>query len=314
MNRITNEEALTLIKITDKKELTKLYKRASAKREEYFKNTVTACSIISARTGGCTEDCAFCAQSKHSEAKIVVQSMVSEEEIFEAAKVAEKNGACHFGIVTSGRSVNLKKEIDTICNVVKRICKELKILPCASLGLLSSDAFNQLKDAGLTRFHHNLETAKSFFPEICGTRTYQEQIETIKKARNAGLSVCCGGIFGMGESLEQRIEFLDTLSTLDIDSVPLNFLNPLQGTKLENTKDLTPLDCLNIIAVARLMMPEKIIKVCGGREFNLKTFQNKIFDAGANGLMIGGYLITSGRDVSTDLNMINNAGLKLKKS
>ncbi len=309
---ISNEEAFKLLAITDEEKGKELFSRANEARITHFANNATACSIISARTGGCTENCAFCAQSKHSTANVEYFPLVSVEEIFERAQEAEKDGSCHFGIVTSGRAVDEEKDLDVICEAIKKICNELSIKPCASLGLLSSKSFEKLKAAGLTRFHHNLETAESFFSEICGTRSYQDQIDTINKARVAGLSVCCGGIFGMGETIEQRVEFLDAIRALDVDSVPLNFLNPLRGTKLENQKDLSPFECLKIIAVSRLMMPERTIKVCGGRETNLKEFQDQIFAAGANGLMIGGYLITAGRDVKTDLEMIDNAGLVLE--
>jgi len=310
---ISKETALKLFKINDEKLLKQLYNDANTKRLEFFENKATACSIISARTGGCTENCAFCAQSKHSSANVELFPMVSVETIFNAAKEAEKNKACHFGIVTSGRAISEKNDLKTICDAIKKICSELKIRPCASLGLLSENAFAELKKAGLTRYHHNLETSESYFKEICGTRTYQEQIDTVNLARQAGLSVCCGGIFGMGETIEQRVEFLETLRNLDVDSIPLNFLNPIKGTKLEKMDDLSPTDCLKIIAISRLMMPNRTIKVCGGRETNLKEYQSEIFAAGANGLMIGGYLITAGRDVNEDYKMIDNAGLTLSE-
>ncbi len=308
---ISKEDALEYFNIQNELELKKLYDKANQQRIKFFKNKAVACSIISARTGGCSENCAFCAQSKHSSANVEFFPIVTEEEIFKAAQVAEKNKACHFGIVTSGRSINEEKDLKIICNAIKKICSELTIKPCASLGLLSENAFRKLKDAGLTRYHHNLETAESYFENICGTRTYKDQINTVNRARKVGLSVCCGGIFGMGESLEQRVEFLATLRELDIDSIPLNFLNPIKGTKLEDMKDLSPTDCLKIIAIARLMMPERTIKVCGGRETNLGDYQKEIFAAGANGIMVGGYLITAGRSVEEDHNMINSAGLEI---
>jgi len=187
----------------------------------------------------------------------------------------------------------------------------LSVDSCASLGLLDEELLKKLKKAGLKRYHHNLETARSYFSEICGTRSYDDQIKTIKDAKSAGLEVCCGGIFGLGESLEQRIELLDTIRSLDIDSVPLNFLNPIPGTRLEGSRNLTPDDCLKIIAVARLMMPDKSIRVCGGREFNLKDRQGDIFQAGADSLMIGGYLVTPGNRVDIDKKMIEDAGMVL---
>jgi biotin synthase len=176
---------------------------------------------------------------------------------------------------------------------------------------MEKDILQKLKDSGLKRYHHNLETARSYFSEICGTRSYDDQIKTIENAKSAGLEICCGGIFGLGESLEQRIEMLDTIRSLDIDSIPINFLNPIPGTKLAECENLTPEDCLKIIAAARLMMPDKSIRVCGGREFNLKERQSDIFRAGADSLMIGDYLVTSGNKIDTDREMIANAGLEL---
>ena len=191
------------------------------------------------------------------------------------------------------------------------IARDLPIKPCASLGILDLESLKQLKEAGLTRYHHNLETAGSYFKVICSTRNYEDQTDTVRNAKKAGLSVCSGGIFGLGESKGQRVELLETIRDMDVDSVPVNFLNPIPGTPLENMKQLTPLDCLKIIAVARLMLPNTNIRICGGRECNLRDFQSWIFLAGADAVMIGGYLVTSGRDVKLDLQMIRDAGMRL---
>lgn len=311
MDGINIEKAVKLLKIEDNKELEELYARASETREKHFENKVSACSVVNARCGGCSEDCAFCAQSQHSSADVDYYSLISSEDMYSAAEEAAKNDANRIGIVTSGRSVKRGKEFDSIRDTVEKISSNLPVVPCASLGLLDEELLKELKDAGLKRYHHNLETAESYFSEICGTRSYADQIDTIKNAKSAGLEVCCGGIFGLGESLAQRVELLDTIRSLDIDSVPLNFLNPIPGTKLEGAENLTPEDCLKIIAVARLMMPDKSIRVCGGREFNLKDRQQDIFKAGADALMIGGYLVTSGNPVEDDKKMIEEAGMEL---
>lgn len=308
---ISVEEALKLIELTDKDDLMVLFNRASEARKENFGNKATACSIINARCGGCSEDCAFCPQSAHSHSNVEYYPLVTEEEIVNAARQAEKDGAAHFGIVTSGRAVNTENDLETICSAIKRISDELNVQPCASLGLLDKESLRRLKSAGLTRYHNNLETAKSFFGEICTTRNFEDQVQTINDAMEVGLSVCTGGLFGMGESKAQRVEMLDTVRSIGVDSVPLNFLNPIAGTKLEGMKELTPFECLKIIAVARLMMPEKTIRVCGGRESNLRDFQSWLFHAGADGLMIGGYLVTAGREVDVDLKMIEDAGMEL---
>ena len=308
---ISVQEAVEILQTQDKEKLDKIFARANTEREQNFGNKVSACSVVNARCGGCGEDCAFCAQSKHSHAEVEYYSLISEDEMVDAGRKAQKDNAGRIGIVTSGRSVAPGKELDVICNAVKRISNDLDVAPCASLGLLSEEALKKLKDAGLKRYHHNLETAGSFFTEICGTRNYQDQLDTIQNAKNAGLEVCCGGIFGLGETYQQRVELLETIRELDVDSVPLNFLNPIKGTKLEGLNELTPMECLKLIAVARLMMPEKTIRVCGGREYNLQDMQPEIFKAGANGLMVGGYLVTSGRPVEEDQKMIDEAGLSL---
>lgn len=311
MDGISTEEALKIIEVEDRVQLLELFSRASKKREQHCGNKVTACSIINARCGGCAEDCAFCAQSKNSTAKIDYYALVSEDKIIKAAEKAVKDGAHHFGIVSSGRAVNVSKDMEVICRAVEHISKKLPISPCASLGISDKKSLRRLRDSGLARYHHNLETSESFFPKVCTTRTYKSQIDTVKDAKDAGLSICSGGIFGLGESRGQRIELLDAIRSLNVDSVPLNFLVPIPGTRMEKMKELTPFECLKIIAVARLMMPDKTIRVCGGREYNLRDFQSWIFSAGADGLMVGGYLVTLGREVHADLQMIKDAGMVL---
>jgi biotin synthase len=232
----------------------------------------------------------------------------------EAARDAAAKGAHRFGIVTSGRSVHKPGEIETIAHAVEAIAGTLPVEPCVSLGLLEKETLRRLRDAGLTRFHHNLETAASFFPEICTTRRYEDSVETVRAARDAGLKTCSGGIFGLGESTAQRVELLEALRDLDVDSVPLNFLIPVPGTRLEAREPLAPLECLKIIAVARLMMPEVEIRVCGGREANLRDLQSWALLAGADGLMVGGYLTTPGRSVDEDLRMIADAGFVVRDS
>ena len=314
MTGISVKEALEILQIDTAEEMEKLFDEASAAREAFSENKVTACSIVNARCGGCPENCAFCAQSGSSNAEVALYQLIPPEEILEAAAMAENEGACRLGIVTSGRSVTAGKEADKIMKALNMITEKLKIAPCASLGLMNKELLSDLKAAGLKRYHNNLETAESFFPEICTTRSYADQIKTIENAKSAGLEVCCGGIFGMGETNEQRIEMLETIRSLDIDSVPINFLTPIPGTKLENADYLTPDDCLKIIAAARLMMPDKSIRLCGGREYNLKERQKDIFRAGADAIMTGGYLVTAGNSPEDDRRMINEAGMILERT
>ena len=270
------------------------------------------CAIINARSGRCEQDCAFCAQSAHYDTGAPEYDFVEMERITDAARRAKVEGAMRFSIVTSGLGLTNSEEIDTVAEGLRAICKE-GVRACASVGILGPEALLELKNAGLTRYHHNLETAPSYFKEICTTHDYKDDIETIKRAKSIGLETCCGGIFGMGESWEQRIELLCFLAELQPDAVPLNFLIPIPGTPLEGTSDLTPMDCLKIIALARLILPRADIVLCGGREVNLREMQSLALFAGASGLMIGDYLTTPGRRPELDRKMIVEAGLKLEE-
>lgn len=285
----------------------RLLLKAAAARRRHFGSQVKTCAIINAKSGLCGEDCAFCAQSRSSRAKIDSYPLVSKKVIVDAARRAQEYGAVRYGIVTSGKELRTKRELDIVLAAVEEIASTLSIKPCASLGVLDEKAMRRLRDAGLTRYHHNLEASRAHFARICSTRSYDEQIETVLEAKEAGLSVCSGGIFGIGETIEDRVELLATIRSLDVESVPVNFLVPIQGTRLESAARLTPLECLRLIAVARLMMPERTIRVCGGRESNLRDLQSLIFAAGANAVMIGGYLTTGQRSPEIDMRMIADA-------
>jgi len=214
-----------------------------------------------------------------------------------------------FGIVTSGKRIRAKKEWAEIIKAIRGI-SELGMKACASLGIIDEETARTLRDAGLYRYHHNLETSRSFFPEICTTHAYDEDVETIRAARAAGLSVCCGGLIGLGEGIRHRIELALTLRELNVDSIPLNILNPIKGTPLGLTPPLPPLEILLTIAVFRFLLPDKDIKLCGGKEKNLRQLLPLGLVAGANSLMTGNYLTTLGRDAGLDLEMIKDMGLK----
>lgn len=308
---ISTTEALEILKTTGSAQLLEILRRATETREKYFKKRIRTCSIVNAKCGNCQQNCAFCAQSSRSKAKITTYPLISAEEMFRAAKTAAEHGSHRFGIVTSGTKVVPGHDLDEICKAIRMIRKELPILPCASLGIMTEDTLLQLKEAGLDRYHHNLEASPSYFPEVCTTRPYSTQTETVRTARKLGFSICSGGIIGIGESLEQRVELLETVRSLEVDSVPLNFLSPIPGTLLEGGRGITPWDCLRAIAAARLMMPATSIRVCGGREQNLRDLQALIFAAGADSFMTGGYLVTPGRGVQADLQMIRDSGLEL---
>ena len=279
-------------------------------KELTFGDTAQLCSIINAKSGRCQENCAFCAQSSHHQSSPPIYPLKSREEIVDGARQAQEEGSHCYGIVTSGTQPEAGKEFDTILSAIREIRERFDIEPSASLGLLTEDLAHALADAGCVTYHHNLETARSFFPEICTTHDYEEDVQTVKLAKASGMKVCCGGIFGLGESDEQRVEMAETLRELDVDSVPLNFLNPVQGTPLEGYHALTPLDCVRAITMFRYFLPNKPISVCGGREINLRELQSWIFMAGASGTMVGNYLTTSGRDREVDMQMFADIEVK----
>ena len=309
MSGISVDEALRLIELEDAETMDLLF-RADEMRRSEFGNKIETCSIVNAKSGNCGEDCKFCPQSSHSTSDISEYPLLSSDELLKAAKVADEFGSGAFGMVTSGRAVSSEKERDTIKDAVARIDEETSFAPCVSLGLADETFLTALKDAGLERYHHNLEAAESFYGEICTTRSFKDNLKTIEAAKLAGLKVCSGCLFGLGETPAQRVELFESLRALNVDSIPMNFLNPMDGTpiKKRGNPTLSPFECLRSIAVARLMMPSVTIRVCGGREHNLRDMQSWIFLAGANGVMIGSYLTTTGRRVEDDMRMIKDAG------
>jgi biotin synthase len=277
-------------------------------REKFRGEVVDLCSIVSAKTGACPEDCAYCAQSARSKAEIHVAPLLRKAEVVERARKAKKQGARRFCIVTSGRKVT-PGEFGKIREMVSSVRAE-GLLPCATLGLLGGDELAGLKGAGLHRYHHNLETSRRFFPEICSTHTYEEKLSTIRAAGEAGLSVCSGGIFGLGEDWEDRVDMALELRALGVDSVPVNFLVPVAGTPLGERAPLPPLEALKVVSVYRFRMPDKEIRVCGGRLQTLGEFNSMVFSAGADGLLTGDCLTVAGRDPGEDLRLIETYGLK----
>jgi len=306
---LSETEALAILN-SNQSEMAYFFAGAQMIRERYFGNTVELCSITNAKSGRCGENCSFCAQSVHYQTEAPTYPLRSRDEIVAAARQAENDGSGCFGIVTSGTRPEAGEEFNEILSAIREIRETTTIPPSASLGILDAAAAKQLVEAGCVTYHHNLETARSFFPQVCSTHPYELDVETVRVAKQAGMAVCCGGIFGLGESLEQRLELALTLRELDVDSIPINFLNPVAGTPLEGSSNLTPMDCLRTVALFRHILPDKKISVCGGRETNLREFQSWIFLAGASGMMIGNYLTTSGRDIQTDLQLINDAEVK----
>lgn len=285
--------------------LMELIALADKTRQQFCGPNLDICSIINAKSGVCSENCKFCAQSSHYPTQTPSYPLLSEQEIFDAALKAKEIGAKRFGIVASGHSADAH-EIDQICRMISKIKSETQLEVCASLGILSQEELTRLHQAGLSRFHHNIETSPSFYPQICTTHDFADRIKTIHYARQAGLEVCCGGILGLGESWQERIEMVLTLKDLEVTSVPLNILMPIPGTPLASSLSISPFEIVRTIAIFRIVLKYPVIKIAAGRETSFKDFQGLGFIAGANGLITGGYLTTKGRQVEDDQKLVES--------
>jgi len=299
------DAALAILK-ADPDDLPGIMAAATALRKKHFGRKLHLCSIINARSGACTEDCAFCAQSVHHKTKCEVFGLCSEAQLVKAYSEASHLPISRFGVVTSGPTQG-PAAVERVAKAVAR-SKKTRVEWCASLGSVGDADLRSLKKAGVKRFHHNIETAESFFPEVCSTHTHAERISTIRAVRRSGMQICSGGILGMGESLRQRVEMALTLSREHVDAIPLNFLVPIPGTKLGHLKPMEPLDILKTIAMFRMTNPKAEIKVCAGR-IHLRQLQSMIFYAGATGMMMGSLLTVAGCDVKQDLQMLKDLEL-----
>lgn len=304
---ITVEEANQLINVSDDDTML-LLAMADKIRQKFNNDEVDACAIINARSGRCSENCKFCSQSVHYKTKAQEYPLKSIEEIVAAARKAKEAGAIRFSIVTSGRGQGREDDFENILKAVKAIKEDVKMEVCTSLGILTYEQALQLKEVGITRYHSNLEAAPSYYPNVCTTHTYQDKMATIENAKKAGIRVCSGGILGLGETPEQRVEMAFELKRLDINSVPLNLLNAIVGTPFENNKKLTALEILRTFAVYRFILPKALIRTAGGREVNLRDLQALALNGGMNGIMVGNYLTTAGRPAEADQVMINDLG------
>ena len=297
-----------LLKVEDSL-LPLLFYGACRIRDQFNGREIKLCAIVNAKSGRCPEDCSFCAQSAHHKTRIETYPLMAPKQVLESARKAAAMGAKHFSIVTSGTSVE-GKDLKRVVETLVLLKKETDLYLCGSLGIITRDTADRLKESGLSRYHHNLETAPSFFSEICTTHSYEDDVNTLRYAKEAGLELCSGGIFGLGESPEQRLELAYTLKQAGINSVALNFLNPVPGTPLQKTKPLRPLELLKSVALFRFILPRKDIRICGGREYGLRDLNPLVLWAGANGIMVGDYLTTKGRDYQADLQMIRDLGLE----
>lgn len=304
---ITNEESLEISAIGGA-QVFEFFTQASYLREHFRGNKIDLCAIVNAKSGACPEDCSYCAQSAKARSDVSTYPLISQESILKAAKSAKSSGAKRFCIVTSGRKPG-PSELKRIASAISKI-RKLGLLPCATLGLLDLNELQALKDAGLERFHHNLETSEKFFPSICHTHSYADKLNTIEAVRKAGLSLCSGGIFGLGESWQDRVEMAFLLKKINADSIPMNFLIPVKGTKLEKRKILAPFEALKIISLYRFILPEKEVRVCGGRLQTLGEFNSFAIMAGADGLLTGDYLTRKGIRPEADMELIRGYGLR----
>lgn len=291
-------------------ELSQLMAAASSLRATAEGDTVEFCAIVNARSGRCSENCSFCAQSAHYPGKAEVYPLLSAEEMVRRGRAAAEAGAQRFGIVTSGRGCPEGEALDEICRAIEVLTGEGVIAPCASLGLLEPGQAKRLRAAGLVRYHHNLEAGPTHFARICTTHAFEDRVDTVRAAQEAGLEVCVGGIVGLGESPAERVELAEAVAELGPESVPLNFLNPIPGTPMADVEPLSPTQALAAVAVFKLFNPQATIRTCGGRQQVLGNLAPLMYLAGAGATMVGNYLTTEGRQPSEDLADLAALGLR----
>jgi biotin synthase len=278
-------------------------------RQKNFGNKVKICSIVPGRLGGCSQDCKFCAQSSRYETAFQETKTLTDKQILDAAREAKQKGVPHFGIVYSGKTIS-EKELARLERLIPKIKNEIGIGVCGGFGIIDYKQAQRLAKAGLSRYNHNLETSRNHFKNIVTTHDYDARIETVKGAKKAGLGLCTGGIFGIGESDADRIDMALQIRELGVDMVPMNFLHPIAGTPLGGLATMQPREILRLIALYRFILPKTGIKVAGGRVLNLRDMQSWMFYAGATSILSGNYLTTTGRAVEDDVRMIKDLGLE----
>ncbi len=306
-HQIQYEEALHLTTVIDE-DIPLLSAFANKIRIQFAGKSVDMCGIVNARSGMCSEDCKFCAQSVYHDTEAPIYKLLSLEQIIAAAQKAEEEGAKRISIVTSGKGMDNDPDFQKILASIQGIMDNTNLKVCANLGTLTLDQAHMLAAIGIKRYAHNVETSENFYPSVCTTHSYKERIATIKAAKAAGMDLCTGGIIGMGESWQDRIDFAFALRELDVSSIPINILNPIKGTALENIIPLSPLDIIKTFSIFRFIFPNKIIRPAGGREVNLRDMQGHLMLSGANGLIIGNYLTFTGRNAVADFQMVQDAG------
>lgn len=304
---VNREEALGLMDAP----LEALSQAADQLREHFCGDRFDLCTIVNGKCGKCSEDCKYCAQSAHYHTSLEESyPLLSTEELVKGAAENKRQGVLRYSIVTSGRKLS-DREVDQVCESIRAIREQVGIEVCVSFGLLGEEAFRKLKEAGASRVHCNLESSRRYFPQVCTTHTYGEKIETMKAARRAGLSVCSGGIIGLGETMEDRIDMVLTARELGVKSVPVNLLNPIPGTPYEHNPVLTEDELRRVVAIFRFLIPDGNIRLAGGRGL-LEDKGARCFCSGANAAISGDMLTTAGITVERDLEMLRKLGYQVR--
>jgi biotin synthase len=309
---ITHEEALELGRLTEPAEIEALVERAWEVRQENFGDSTDMCSLVNAKSGGCAEDCGFCAQSRYADADTVMHAMMEPEQILEHAKAAEAAGAHRFCMVTQGQGLS-KRDFQKILEGAELVAEKTNLKRCISIGHMSTERAKALKDAGVQRVHHNVESAKSYYPEVSTTVRYEGRLRTIQAVKEAGLETCVGGILNLGETEEQRVEMAFELAEINPTSVPINLLIPKEGTKFGDREVMEPIEVVKWIAIFRLIIPGALFRLCGGRVENLGDLHGLAVKAGLNGVMMGNFLTTLGAEPAEDRAMFEELGLNVAR-
>ena len=309
---ISFNEALELGALTDHEEIGALVERAWEVRKDRFGDSTDLCSLVNAKSGGCAEDCGFCAQSRYAEADTPMHALMEPEQMLEHAKAAEAAGAHRFCMVTQGQGLS-KRDFANVVEGARLVAEHTNLKRCASIGHMSVDRARRLKEAGIQRVHHNVESSRSYYPEVSTTVRYEGRLRTIDAVKEAGLETCVGGILNLGETPRQRVEMAFELAEINPDSVPINLLNPRTGTKFGDRELMDPWDVVKWVAIFRLILPDALFRLCGGRVENLQELQPLAVKAGLNGVMMGNFLTTLGVEPAEDRETFEELGLNVAR-
>jgi biotin synthase len=309
---ISFDEALELGSLTEPEEVMALVERAWEVRQENFGDSTDMCSLVNAKSGGCAEDCGFCAQSRYAEADTPMHAMMEPEQMLEHARAAEAAGAHRFCMVTQGQGLS-KRDFEKVLDGARLVAEKTNLKRCASIGHMSADRAKRLREAGIQRVHHNVESSRSYYPEVSTTVRYEGRLRTIQAVKEAGLETCVGGILNLGETPHQRVEMAFELSEINPTSVPINLLNPRSGTKFGERELMEPIEVVKWVAIFRLIIPGALFRLCGGRVENLGELQPLAVKAGLNGVMMGNFLTTLGAEPEEDRGMFEELGLNVAR-